>query len=150
MAVRAVSETDIARPPELVAAYASDPRNDTAWIGGLERVDIPGELPLRAGSRVSRVSRFLGRPIVYVLEVEACEAGRRLVMRSVAGPFPMRVTYEFEATPCGTRMRIINEGDTSGFFRIAAPMLSRMVKARVDGDLMRLKAALEKQAPPSS
>lgn len=145
MAVRAVSETVIARPAPAVAAFAADPSNDKAWIGGVERVDIPAELPLRAGSRVSRISRFLGRPIVYVLEVEAFEADRRLAMRSVAGPFPMRVTYEFAEAPGGTRMRITNEGDASGMFRIAAPLLSRMVKARVDSDLRRLKALLERE-----
>jgi hypothetical protein len=59
MAVRAVSEVVIARPPDAVAAFAGDPRNDKAWIGGVERVDIAAELPLRAGGRVLRVSRFL-------------------------------------------------------------------------------------------
>lgn len=142
--MRTVSETVIARPRDAVAAFTCDPRNDMAWIGGLERVEIPAELPLRTGSRVARISRFLGRQIVYTLEIEACEPGRRLVMRSVAGPFPMRVTYEFADDPAGTRVRVINEGDTSGFFSLAAPLLSRMVKLRVDGDLRRLKSALER------
>src|SRR4051794_2288506 len=88
--------TTIARPRELVADYLFDWRNDTAWIGGISaarRVD-GGEFGV--GSRVARVARFLRKRIEYVNEVVDLEPGRRLVMRSVQGPFPMRVTYELK------------------------------------------------------
>jgi hypothetical protein len=56
----------------------------------------------------------------------------------------MTVTYEFEDAPGGgTLMRIRTEGDASGFYRLAGPLLSRAVKRGVAGDLERLKTRLE-------
>src|SRR5688500_16003055 len=123
MGVHAVSEVVIERPREAVAAFASDPRNDMTWIKAFVRVEPPADLPLRVGSQVTRTARFMGRDIEYVLETVEHEPGRRLAMRTVRGPFAMDVTYEFDDAPEGTRMRIINAGEASGFYRLAAPLL---------------------------
>ncbi|HEX2216582.1 MAG TPA: SRPBCC family protein [Xanthobacteraceae bacterium] len=147
MSVHAVSEIVIGRPRTAVAAFASDPRNDMRWIQAFVRVDAPNELPLRAGSQVTRVARFLGREFEYVLKIVEHQPGRRLAMRAVRGPFPMNVTYEFDDVADGTRMRIINSGNAAGFYRLAAPLMSRMVKMNVDKDLARLKAILEATRP---
>ena len=60
----------------------------------------------------------------------------------------MTVTYEFEDADGGTRVRIRTEGDASGFYRIAGPLLARAVKRGVEGDLARLKALLEDESRP--
>jgi hypothetical protein len=78
-----------------------------------------------------------------VNEIVDLEPGERLVMRSVKAPFPMTVVYEFEDADGGTRMRIRTEGDASGFYKLAGPLLSAAVKRGVAGDLARLKATLE-------
>lgn len=138
------AETRIARPRDEVARYAADWRNDREWIGALTDVRLVQEAPLQ----VARVASFLGKRIEYVNEVVEQEPGRRLVMRSVKAPFPMTVTYEFEDAPDGgTLMRIRTEGDASGFYRVAGPLLSRAVKRGVSGDLERLKARLEAGPP---
>jgi len=134
------AETTIGRPREEVAAYATDWRNDREWIGALTEVRLVQEEPLQ----VERVASFLGKRIEYVNEVVEHEPGRRLVMRSVKAPFPMTVVYEFEdADGGGTGMRIRAQGDASGFYRLAAPLLSRSVKRAIEGDLARLKQRLE-------
>jgi uncharacterized membrane protein len=134
------TEATIARPRDEVARYATDWRNDREWIGALTDVRLVQEEPLQ----VARVASFLGKRIEYVNEVVEHEPGRRLVMRSVKAPFPMTVTYEFEDAPGGgTLMRIRTEGDASGFYRFAGPLLSRAVKRGVAGDLERLKTRLE-------
>jgi uncharacterized membrane protein len=145
MPVRAVSEIVIRRPRDAVAAFASDPRNDMQWIKAFVRVDPPAELPLKVGSQVTRVARFLGKNIEYVLEVTEHTPGHRLAMRTVRGPIAMNVTYEFEDAGDGARMRIINSGDASGLYALAAPLMSRMVKTNVDKDLARLKELLEER-----
>jgi uncharacterized membrane protein len=133
-------EQRIDRPREEVAAYAADWRNDEEWIGALDEVRLVQEEPLQ----VARVARFLGKRIEYVNEVVEHEPGRRLVMRSVKAPFPMTVTYEFEdAGEGGSVMRIRTQGDASGFYRVAGPLLSRAVKHGLERDLAQLKERLE-------
>ena len=72
------------------------------------------------------------------------EAGRRLVMRTADGPFPMETTYTWE--PVGetaTRMTLRNRGDPSGFSRLTAPIMGRAMRRATTKDLARLKALLE-------
>jgi uncharacterized membrane protein len=139
------AETGIARPRAEVAAYASDPANDTEWIGALSEVNVLTEPPFGVGSRVRRVASFLGKRIEYVNEVTELEPGRRLAMRSVQAPFPLTVVYEWEDAGDGaTTMRIRAGGDASGFYRLAGPLLSRAVRHGIESDLERLRNALER------
>lgn len=141
------AETVIARPREEVAAYALDPRNDTEWVANIKEVRLLTEPPTGVGSRVARVARFLGRRIEYVLETVEHEPLRRVRMRSVAGPFPMDVAYEFEDAPGGTLGRIRLRGDATGFFRLAAPLLAAASRRAIARDLESLKRRMEARAP---
>jgi uncharacterized membrane protein len=142
-----VVETVVERPRGEVARYVTDWRNDPTWIGALRDVRLETEGPLRVGSRVARVASFLGRRIEYVNEVVELEPDDRLVMRSVKAPFPMTVAYAFEDAGDGaTRVRIRAEGDASGFYRLAGPLVDRAVTRGIRGDLARLKALLERGA----
>ncbi len=134
----------IAADRDRVFAYATDPVNDPVWIGGISEAVLLGERPLAKGSTVRRVASFIGRRIEYVLEVAELEPGARLAMRSIRSPFPMAVTYSFEPTDRGTRMAIRVEGEPAGAYRLAGPLLPRMVHRSVAGDLRRLKAILER------
>jgi len=139
------AETVIGRPRTEVAAYVTDWQNDPTWIRALSDVRLVTDGPIGVGSQVERVASFLGKRIEYVNEIAELEPDRRLVMRSVKAPFPMTVTYVFEDADGGTRVRIRTQGDASGFYRVAGPLLSRAVKRGVEGDLARLKALLEAQ-----
>src|SRR2546430_6452188 len=103
----------IDRPRPDVAGYAMDPANDTRWIGGIREVAWVTEPPLRVGSRVRRLARFLGRPVDYVLEVADLDPQTRVVMRSVRAPFPMVVTYTFADDGGRTRAGVRSEEHTS-------------------------------------
>jgi hypothetical protein len=136
-------ETTIARPREAVADYLFDWRNDTTWIGGISEARRADGGDFGVGARVARVARFLGKRIEYVNEVVELEPGRRLIMRSVQGPFPMRVTYEVDDADDGTRVRLRNQGDASRAYRFAGPLLARAVRRATQRDLDRLKRILE-------
>ena len=139
--------TTIGRPREEVAEFATDPTNDTAWIGGISEARVVTDGPPGPGSRVARVASFLGKRIEYVNEVDELVPGERLVMHSVAGPFPMRITYEFADAGDGSVARIRVEGDAGGFYAIATPILRRKVRRSVEADLARLKHLLERAVP---
>lgn len=136
-------ERHIGRSRSQVSEYAADWRNDREWIGALTDVRLLTDPPFGVGSRVARTASFLGRRIEYVNEVVEHEPGRRLLMRSVQAPFPMTVAYEFEDTDGGTLVRIRADGDASGFYRLAAPLLTRAVRRSIAADLARLKTRLE-------
>jgi uncharacterized membrane protein len=131
-------------PRDRVAAYALDYTNDPEWIGAIREARLVTEPPFGVGAQVERIGTFLGKRIEYVNEVVELDPDRRLMMRSVKAPFPMTVTYEFDDEPGGgTRMRIRTQGDASGFYRLAGPLLDRAVKRGVGQDLKRLKERVE-------
>ena len=137
------AEIVVARPRNEVTAYVMDPANDPVWISGIKEARMLTEPPLGKGTRVERIASFLGKRIEYVLEVEQHDPDALLEMRSVKGPFPMRVTYAFEEAGDGTLVRIRVRGESGGFYSLAGPLLSRSVKRDITGDLKALKRLLE-------
>jgi carbon monoxide dehydrogenase subunit G len=143
MALDVVATTAIARPPEAVAAYAFDPANDPAWIGGIRRVERLTDGPIAVGSRVRRVGGFLGRPIEWVMDVVELVPARRLAVHAIRSPFPMDVTYELEPDGEGTRASIRIRGEARGIYGLLGPLTPRAVRRSVGSDLRRLRDAVE-------
>lgn len=144
MPVDVVTTVDISRPRDEVAAYAADPDNATRWYENIRSVEWGTAPPLAVGSRVAFVARFLGRRLAYTYEVLELVPGRRMVMSTAQGPFPMTTTYEWVDVPAGTRMTLRNAGEPSGFARAGAPVLARAMRRANEKDLQRLKELLER------
>ncbi len=144
MPVDVLTEIEIARPRDEVAAYASDPDNATSWYENIEAVEWKTPRPVAVGSSIRFVARFLGRRLAYTYEVRELIAGSRLVMSTADGPFPMETTYTWEDTAGGgTRMTLRNRGEPSGFSRVAAPFMAGAMRRANENDLRRLKQILE-------
>jgi uncharacterized protein YndB with AHSA1/START domain len=137
---------DIAQPREVVAAYAADPDHAPEWYGNIDHVTWESEKPLTIGTRLAFVARFLGRTLSYTYQVNDFVPGERLVMATVAGPFPMQTTYTWTDLPDGrTRMSLRNRGTPSGFSGLTAPVMAAAMKRANRKDLAALKAVLERQ-----
>ncbi len=145
MLVDVTTTAEIARPRQVVAAFAADPDNVTAWYRNIHRVDWQTPRPLAKGSRVAFVARFLGRELAYTYEVAELVPGERLVMRTEQGPFPMETTYTWRDTgnAQGTTMTLRNRGEPSGFSRVAAPVMARAIRRENRKDLALLRQILE-------
>ncbi len=141
--VDVVVESVICRPPEVVAAYASDPSNAPAWYANISEVVWKTTPPVRVGSEVAFVARFLGRTLRYTYEVVE-HTPTSLIMRTSEGPFPMETSYSYESTPEGhTRMTLRNRGAPRGFSRLLTPFMRRAMRRANAKDLKALKVRLE-------
>lgn len=143
MPVDTTATVRIACPPERVAEFLRDPANDPRWIGGIRTAQLVTPAPVGVGTRVARVASFLGKKIEYVNEITALTPDG-LAMRSVQSPFPMQVDYGHRADGAGgTAASVRVRGEAGRFYRLAAPVLNRMVHRSISGDLRRLKRVLE-------
>lgn len=144
MTVDVLTEIEIARPRDAVAAFAADPANAPEWYENIVSVEWRTEPPAAVGSRMAFVARFLGRRLAYVYEIAELEPGRRLVMRTADGPFAMQTTYTWEDAGAGaTRMTLRNRGEPAGFSRVAALFMAPAMRHANRKDLQRLKMLLE-------
>jgi Polyketide cyclase / dehydrase and lipid transport len=146
MLVDVATEIEIERPRGVVASYASEPDNATAWYQNIKAAGRKTPGPVSAGSRIAFTAVFLGRRLSYTYEVSEFVPDERLVMRTSEGPFPMETTYTWrDARPGATLMTLRNRGEPSGFSRLAAPMMARSMRSANRKDLARLKAILESE-----
>ena len=144
MAVDVQTQVDIALPRERVASFAADPDNATRWYANITSVEWKTQRPLAVGTKLAFTAQFLGRRLAYTYEVREWLPGRRFVMSTSEGPFPMETTYEWDDTPDGgTRMRLRNRGEPAGFSRWAAPLMARSMQRANRKDLANLKQLLE-------
>lgn len=135
-------EAVIPLPREEFAAYAGDPTNAPEWYANIESVRWRTPPPTAIGSKMDFEARFLGRRLAYTYEVVEFEPGRRLVMRTADGPFPMETTYTWEQVAGGTLMKLRNRGAPSGFAKVAAPVMAKAMQSAMGKDLNRLARRL--------
>ncbi len=122
-----------------VAAYAADPSNAPEWYVNIRSVEWQSASAVEVGARVAFVARFLGRRLAYTYEIVEYEPGRRLVMRTAEGPFPMETTYTWEPVGKGrTRMTLRNRGRGNRLTGVAMRRANRK-------DLAALKELLERR-----
>lgn len=145
MDVNVLTDIIIARPRDEVSAYAANPDNAPSWYVNIQSAEWQSEPPLRVGSRIAFVARFLGKRLAYTYEIVDFVPGERLVMRTAQGPFPMETTYVWSSTGHNsTHMTLRNRGVPSGFAKLAAPFMAAAMRRANRADLARLKAQLEK------
>jgi uncharacterized membrane protein len=144
MPVDVATETVIERPPGVVSAYACDPMNAPEWYANIKSVEWRSDPIVHVGSRIAFVAEFLGRRLQYTYEIVEFEPGKRFVMRTAEGPFPMETSYSFEETREGhTQMTLRNHGEPSGVSKLMTPMIAAAMRSANEKDLAKLKQILE-------
>jgi uncharacterized membrane protein len=133
----------IDRPSDTVFEFISNFENNPKWQSGQLSARFTSDGPLRVGSTYDQVAKFMGRRIESSFEVLEYEPHHLVKAASKSGSFPITFTRIVEPSDKGTIVTAIIEGDASGFFKLAEPLLSRMVQRSVDGDYQNLKRVLE-------
>ncbi len=141
--IETVTTVDVDRPPSEVFDYVADFENNPRWQSGMVAARWITEPPLRVGSRYEQEARFLGRRITSTFEVVALEPGRMVRATTVTGSFPITFTRTVEPEGDGSRVTAVVQGDASGFFRLAEPLMRRKVQQSIDADYVRLRSLLE-------
>ncbi len=134
------TSVEVAASPDEVFAYLSDAEHNPEWQSGMVSTRWNGNGPIDVGSTYDQVATFLGRRIESTFEVLEYEPGRRIKASSTGGSFPITFTRIVEPQEDGSRVSAIIEGDASGFFKVAEPILKRLVQRSVDGDYQNLAA----------
>jgi uncharacterized protein YndB with AHSA1/START domain len=143
--IQVVASINIRRSPEEVFAYLSNFENNPKWQSGMVSARFTTSGTLRVGSTYSQEARFLGRPVISELEVVEYVPGRKIKITSTSGTFPITVTRLIEPDgEGGSQVKAVVEGDASGVYRLAEPILKLVVQRSVQGDYERLKSVLER------
>jgi uncharacterized membrane protein len=138
----------IDRPVEEAYAYLGDLRNLTEWNSVVDEV-VGAEHPMRVGSKHQLKLRLLGRRIEADQEVTELEPNRRVVIKTGA-PLSVTDTWTFEDLGANqTRVTYATVGETKGFFKLADPIVARVVKKQMTAQLETLKELLEARAAAS-
>ena len=136
---------NIDRPVEEVYAYLSDVARIPEWNSMVDEV-VPSDTPLHVGSTAQIKMRLLGRRIEATMEVMELEPNRRVVVKTGA-PISVTDTYTFEALGENrSRLTYHTVGDTKGFFKLADPIVARVVKKQLTAQLETFKELLEARA----
>jgi carbon monoxide dehydrogenase subunit G len=131
--MRAELTIEIARRPEEVFAYMTDPANVPAWQSGVRSATI------RDG-RIEESRSLFGRELHTTLEIVEREEPRLFTIRALNSPVPFTVRHELEPAGDGTRLTVTAEAETHGF---ASGLLRRRAEKQFRKDFERLKQILE-------
>jgi hypothetical protein len=138
------TEIIIQSPRERVAEYAINPDNAPEWYVNIKSAERLTPEPLTIGSKIAFKAQFLGRELSYVYEIIELDQGRKLVMRTSDGPFPMETIYTWESIDKNqTRMTLQNKGNPTGFSKVFTPFMSMMMEKTNNKDLKKIKEILE-------
>ena len=134
----------INRPIDEVFEFMANSENDPQWSSGAQEVIKTSEGPTGVGTTYTTVSRFLGRRLEATVEYTAYEPNKRLAGKATSGPILFQFENTFEpAAEGGTKVTVSSEGDVGGFFKLAEPLVARMLQRQVDTDTANLKDLLE-------
>ncbi len=139
-------EIVVNRPAEAIFAYLSDANNWPEW-NSLVLEAHADETPLRKGSKVETVVKVLGRRIVAVSEITEHEPFTTFSTRAKSMGLTFQDSWTFEPVGGTTRVKYLAEAETHGLFKLADPIVARIVKKQWDGNLEALKEMLEARAP---
>jgi uncharacterized protein YndB with AHSA1/START domain len=140
-----ITTVDIARPPEEVFAYVTDPSHFVEWQQGVVSGRIEGDGRIRAGSSYT-TRRIGGSERTTNQEITEVTPSIRWADRGVDGPIRARVQVDLEPIDqnAGSRVTFTGDLDGHGIGKLLVPLLVRP-QARKDKSVncRNLKERLE-------
>jgi uncharacterized protein YndB with AHSA1/START domain len=144
-----VSHIEIARPPDAVYAYVTDPSRFPEWQHDVVRVRVQGGRPPGVGSRFTTTRRIGRVEQTTTQEVMAADPPRSWAARGVDGPFrpSAEVTVEPLAGGAGSRVTFALDFEGQGIGRLLPlEVIRRMAAKGAPRSYRNLKERLERGA----
>jgi uncharacterized membrane protein len=140
------SSTNINQPAEQVFDFVTKQGNAELWLSGWLETRPTSE-DIGVGSTWIDVVEVLGRRIESEYQLTELEPGRMIAFKSISGTLPISGVYTF--TPAGDSTDVIFhlESESSGFFRLADPLVNRIMQRQWDANLANIKDLLETASP---
>jgi uncharacterized protein YndB with AHSA1/START domain len=137
---------EVARPPEEVFAYVTDPSRFAEWQANVVDGHMEGETPHVVGQRcrTTRRTGFAERPVTS--EITHLDAPRTWGVRAIDGP--VRATVDVAVEPLDerrtARVRIELDFTGHGIGKLLVPLIvRRQAKNEMPANLQRMKERLE-------
>lgn len=137
-------ETEIARAPEEVFAYVTDPAKLPTWQTNTVSITQEGDGPLGLGTRLREVhSAPGGKELKSLVEVSEFDPPKVFALRMIEGPLPIDGRIVLEPAGDGTRITFAGSGQPKGLLRLASPLLGRTIRRQFAEHCANLKRVLE-------
>jgi uncharacterized protein YndB with AHSA1/START domain len=140
-----VSSIEIARPPDEVFSYVSDPSRFAEWQHDVVSVRIEGSGPLRVGSKFTTTRRIGGVERTMTQEITEINPPRSWAVHGVAGPIRPNANVTVEPLNDSTRSRVTFALDFEGhgIGVPLVPVVRRMAAKGAPRSYRNLKERLE-------
>jgi uncharacterized protein YndB with AHSA1/START domain len=135
----------INRPLAEVFQYMSINENALQWQPGLLETRLTNDVT-GPGRAWIDVVQFLGRRMEVPFQLTGWQINQKIAFQSTGGPIPMQGSYSFAPNGEGVQVTFLLTGDPGGFFKLAEPVLMRLLQRQWDTNLANLKDVLEAQA----
>ena len=144
--IRLENSIVINKPVEEVFEYMANSENNPQWQSSAQEVVKTSDGPIGVGTTYSSVSQLLGKRLESVVEYTAYEPNKTVAGKVTSGPIPFQFETTFEpAAEGGTKVTSSGRGDAGGFFKLAEPLVARMLKRQTETNTANLKDLLEAQ-----
>ncbi|HYY83478.1 MAG TPA: SRPBCC family protein [Beijerinckiaceae bacterium] len=144
------TSVDVARTPEDVFAYVTDPARFPEWQANVVDGRMDGKGPFRPGDRCVTVRRIGGAKRTVTSEITHIDPPRTWGVRGIDGPIRATVAVIVEPLDGAERSRLTIDLDFEGH-GIGKPLVSlvvrRQARQEMPQNLGRLKQRLETAAP---
>jgi uncharacterized protein YndB with AHSA1/START domain len=134
----------INRPVGQVFLALVDTKNQPKWDTGLLEARLTPDGPVRVGTRITEVRKFMGRTSENTGEVIEFVPNARITRKSVDMPMTVLGTVTFAATPQGTKVSWRWDLQSKSFFALAVPIIANSMKKGSETSLRGLKDLLER------
>ena len=133
------------RPVGEVFQFISVNENALQWQPGLLETRITNDVTGPGRAWIDTV-QFLGRRMEVPFQLTDWQPDQKIAFQSTGGPIPMQGSDAFAPSGAGTQVTFLLTGEPGGFFKLAEPVLMRLLQRQWETNLANLKDVLEAQA----